>query len=156
MKRHIRKMISLIAAAAVLAVPLASCSRNDAGPTETPAAQATYVPAKPIYEPDDSQVGEFTASDYRFKLSRVDEKPDSPLKDKTIYWLGSSVTDGHNTEHISTAEYLAARTGSVSVKEAVSGTTLLDIGRDDGGSYTYRLVNGANFDTSAEIDAFIC
>ena len=144
--------MSFVCAATLLAALLAACG-TDAEPAETTNA---YVPPKPLYEPDDSQIEEFTASDFRFKLSRVEEKEDSPLQGKTIYWLGSSVTDGQNAEHLATPEYLAARTGSASVKEAVSGTTLLDIGRDDGGSYTYRLINSEKFDKNAAIDAFIC
>lgn len=156
MKRSIKRIMSAVCAAALLVIPLAACGFEAEQPTNSGETAATYIPAKPLYEPDDSQVGEFTASDFRFKLSRVERKEGSPLAGKTIYWLGSSVTDGQNAEHISTAEFLDARTGSTSVKEAVSGTTILDIGRDDGGSYTYRLVNGEHFDKNATIDAFIC
>lgn len=156
MKKHIKSIVSVACAASLLMISLAACGAETGEPSNAGEATATYIPAKPIYEPNDNQVGEFTASDYRFRINRVEEKEDSLLKGKTIYWLGSSVTDGHNADHVSTAEYLATRTGSMSVKEAVSGTTILDIGREDGGSYTYRLVNSENFDKTAEIDAFIC
>ncbi|MBP5242581.1 MAG: hypothetical protein J6Z36_02700 [Clostridia bacterium] len=57
------------------------------------------------------------------------------------------------------ADYLAALTGCVSVKEAVSGTTIYDDGgRGDSGakSYTRRLKNSTAFDKTATIDAFVC
>ena len=51
---------------------------------------------------------------------------ENPLQGKTVVFLGSSVTYGSASQGVSFAEYIAARNDCVSVKEAVSGTTLLD------------------------------
>lgn len=50
----------------------------------------------------------------------------SPLEGKTILFLGSSVTYGSAAKGESFADYLAARDGVIVVKEAVSGTLLVD------------------------------
>ena len=156
MNRYIKRAMSVVCAAVLLVSLLAACGTDAEGPSDTGGAQVTPTLEKPVYEPSDSQVGEFEAGDNRFKLNRIDEKEDSPLKGKTIYWLGSSVTYGVNSEHLSMADYLAARTGSTSVKDAVIGTTVLDTGAENSKSYTSRLINSEYFDTSATIDAFIC
>lgn len=79
----------------------------------------------------------------------------SPLKGKTIYWLGSSVTYGAQSAAESMADYLQARTGCHSVKEAVSGTTLRQqTGKTS--SYVERMKTSKKFDSSATIDAFVC
>lgn len=82
------------------------------------------------------------------------------LTGKTIYWLGSSVTLGMESGEQAVADYIAARNGAVCVKEAVSGTTLIDepyrtwFSISD--SYITRLKSSVYFDKSAEIDAFVC
>ena len=63
-----------------------------------------------------------------------------PLADKTVYYLGSSVTRGHggDTDGVSFAEKTAALTGGKYVKETISGTNLaVTGGRTD--SYVERL-----------------
>lgn len=60
----------------------------------------------------------------------------NPLEGKTILWLGSSVTYGSAAGGKSFVEELDRRNGSRSVKEAVSGTTLVDEGPD---SYVARM-----------------
>ena len=50
----------------------------------------------------------------------------STLAGKQILFLGSSVTYGHFSEGVSFVEIIAERTGMLPVKEAVSGTTLVD------------------------------
>lgn len=74
------------------------------------------------------------ASDYA--LDTVAKEKNSPLADKQILFLGSSVTYGAASQGVSFADYLAAKTGCISVKEAVSGTTLVDNGVN---SYIKRL-----------------
>ena len=129
---------------------LAGCTKNNTTVTES-----TQIPPLSRYEINDEQIERYNSNGTRYDPQKVEMLGDHPLFGKTIYWLGSSVTDGAGAEHNSMADYLAARTGCICVKEAVSGTTLLDIGRDDGGSYTYRLANSTVFDKSAKIDAFI-
>lgn len=82
------------------------------------------------------------------------------LTGKTIYWLGSSVTLGMESGEQAVADYIAARNGAVCVKEAVSGTTLIDkpyqswFSSED--SYVTRLNNSENFAKQAKVDAFVC
>ncbi len=100
-----------------------------------------------------------TANHTDFFAEKVVRKENSPLAGKTIYWLGSSVTYGAASGGEAMAEFLAAKTGAVCVKEAVSGTTIFDDGKtaDTGEkSYTRRLTNSTSFDKSAHVDAFIC
>lgn len=82
------------------------------------------------------------------------------LTGKTIYWLGSSVTLGMESGEQAVADYIAARNGAVCVKEAVSGTTLIDEPHEtwfsSADSYITRLNTSASFDKYAEIDAFVC
>ena len=64
--------------------------------------------------------------------------------------LGSSVARGEASGGWAVGEYLAARLGTALAKEAVSGTTLADIGPD---SYVRRL---ARLDPTARYDLFLC
>ena len=57
-------------------------------------------------------------------------------KDKTVIFLGASVTYGSAAGGISFAELIAERTGCTMIKEAVSGTTLADL---DESSYVSRM-----------------
>lgn len=94
-----------------------------------------------------------------FYAANVARKEDSPLAGKTIYWLGSSVTYGASSGGESMAEFLAAKTGAVCKKDAVSGTTIFDDGLTDNTgskSYTRRLTNSTVFDKDEHVDAFIC
>ena len=72
------------------------------------------------------------------------------LKNKTVLFLGSSVTYGSAAGGVSFADLMADECGVISVKEAVSGTTLAD--RDDS-SYVSRL---KKVDKSLPVDLFIC
>lgn len=72
----------------------------------------------------------------QYDPANVEALADSPLKGKKIIFLGSSVTFGSNSNEASFVEYLAARDGIVYVKEAVSGTTLVDNGET---SYIARM-----------------
>ena len=58
------------------------------------------------------------------------------LRNKTVLFLGSSVTYGSASGGISFADFMAEACSLTMVKEALSGTTLADIGGD---SYVARL-----------------
>lgn len=75
---------------------------------------------------------------------------DSSLKDKTIIFLGSSVTYGFAAHGESFVDYLKKQDRITAIKEAVSGTTLVD---DKSNSYVSRM---KAIDTSIEADAFVC
>ena len=87
--------------------------------------------------------------EYRF--TSVKPMENSPMKDKTLCVLGSSVVFGAGSKEEAVGEYFAARFGCKLVKEAVSGTTLADNGAD---SYVQRMLN--NLDKDAQYDLFIC
>ncbi|MCH5350820.1 MAG: SGNH/GDSL hydrolase family protein [Clostridiales bacterium] len=94
-----------------------------------------------------------------FYVKNVQQTEDSSLEGMTIYWLGSSVTYGASSGGESMADFLAAKTGAICKKEAVSGTTLFDDGGNgDSGarSYTRRLTESKVFNKNEQIDAFIC
>lgn len=74
----------------------------------------------------------------------------SSLKGKNIVFLGSSVTKGMASQGNSFVDMIAARTGAKCVKEAVSGTTLVDNGRK---SYVARL---KAIDPKTACDLFVC
>lgn len=73
-----------------------------------------------------------------------------PLAGKTMIFLGSSVTYGFYSNGVSFVDFLKTRDGVNTIKEAVSGTTLVDNGET---SYIQRMLA---LDTSLEVDAFIC
>lgn len=70
---------------------------------------------------------------------------------KRICYLGSSVTLGLYSMDVSFADYISYRNGCEYVKEAVSGTTLVDNGKT---SYIQRMKN--NIGTDEKFDAFVC
>ncbi|MBQ1955553.1 MAG: SGNH/GDSL hydrolase family protein [Clostridia bacterium] len=70
------------------------------------------------------------------------------LKNKTVLFLGSSVTYGGG--NYSFADVMAERCGINCIKEAVSGTTLAD---RDKTSYVSRL---KTVDSETKVDLFIC
>lgn len=72
------------------------------------------------------------------------------LKGKTILFLGSSVTYGSAANGVSFVEMLAEKCGCTAVKEAVSGTTLVDNGPN---SYVARM---KTMDASLKADLFVC
>ena len=75
----------------------------------------------------------------------------SPLGGKRICYLGSSVTLGLYSMDVSFADYISYRNGCEYVKEAVSGTTLVDNGKT---SYIQRMKN--NISKDEKFDAFVC
>lgn len=81
-------------------------------------------------------------------------REDSPLAGNTYFFLGSSVTRGEHSDGESMVEFIAKRNGSTCVKEAVSGTTLMDNGEK---SYVQRFDRYLEReDRLQELDAFIC
>ena len=72
------------------------------------------------------------------------------LKDKTVLFLGSSVTYGSASGGVAFPEMMAETCGLRAVKEAVSGPTLTDRGPT---SYVSRL---KAVDASLPVDLFIC
>lgn len=77
-------------------------------------------------------------------------KIDSELNGKTIIFLGSSVTYGFAAKGESFVDYLVKQDGVNAIKEAKSGTTLVD---DEDSSYVSRM---KNIDSSINADAFVC
>lgn len=86
-----------------------------------------------------------------YEFSAIQPLENSPLAGKPVIVLGSSVTYGAASGGDAVGEYLAARMGCVVTKEAVSGTTLTDGGKN---SYVQRMLN--NLDPGAPCDLFIC
>lgn len=85
-------------------------------------------------------------------LATGDENVKKPNIDgKTFFFLGSSVTYGYAAGGVSFVDYIAQKNNCVCVKEAVSGTTLVDNGST---SYVQRMLN--NLDATAQCDHFIC
>ena len=75
------------------------------------------------------------------------------LQGKTFVFLGSSVTYGSGAAGYSMAEHIATTEGCTVIKEAVSGTTLVDNGPD---SYVSRLVNQATATCkNTAVDGFV-
>ena len=90
----------------------------------------------------------------------MEKHSESPLKGKTILFLGSSVTYGSAAEGQSFVELFENLYGVNAVKEAKSGTTLVDKSSplapaffDDGDSYIKRL---KRVDIAARIDCVLC
>ena len=98
----------------------------------------------------DMRIAKLAGNDERYSVENVGELEDSPLKGMNILYLGSSVTYGAYSQGVSFADYIAKRDGTNFVKEAVSGTTLVDNGA---GSYVSRL---EKIDKNLEFDLFIC
>ncbi len=72
------------------------------------------------------------------------------IEGKTVIFLGSSVTYGACSKGESFVEFLANKDGIIPVKEAVSGTTLVDNGKS---SYIARM---KTIDKNIKADASVC
>ncbi len=95
--------------------------------------------------------GVFSAgNDEKYSVAQTEVYEGSPIEGKTVIFLGSSVTYGATSKGESFADYLEKRDKIIAVKEAVSGTTLVDSGEN---SYVSRL---KTIDTEIKADAFIC
>lgn len=95
--------------------------------------------------------GAFNKGNYgEYSLNNITMKEDSPIKNKAVIFLGSSVTFGYGSFGVSFADYLEKTDGIIAVKEAVSGTTLVDIKSN---SYVSRM---KTIDKNIQADAFVC
>ena len=90
----------------------------------------------------------------------MEKQSESPLCGKTILFLGSSVTYGSAAEGQSFVELFETLDGVKAVKEAKSGTTLVDKTSplapaifEEGDSYIKRL---KKVDVAAHIDCVLC
>ena len=89
-----------------------------------------------------------------YSVKNMQEEPDSPLKGKVIFWLGSSVTEGASSGKESMVDYIAKKHGAQCIKQAVSGTTLADIKSE---SYVSRLDSYLVSKEKVEtVDVFVC
>ncbi len=151
--KQIPKSVGAVALALLMGGMLAACGEP---PPENNAPER--IPPTVAYTVDESHVGAVDANATQFYAKNV-ERVASPLAGKTVYWLGSSVTKGQSSGDESMADFLAAKTGCISKKDAVSGTTIFCDGKSDNtgkNSYTSRLKNSKIFDKNEAVDAFIC
>ena len=96
----------------------------------------------------------------RYDVELLERHPDSVLTGKTVLFLGSSVTYGAAAEEQSFVELFEKLDGVHAIKEAKSGTTLVDktsffalIAFGNGESYVKRL---KKIDPSTQIDCVVC
>lgn len=93
----------------------------------------------------------------KYDIEQMEVLQDSPLKGKTLIFLGSSVTVGACSQKQSFPLMLEHCDGAKVVLEAVSGTTLVDktftVAGKSSDSYITRM---KRIDKSLKADAFIC
>ena len=87
----------------------------------------------------------------RYDVSRIPFKKTSPLKGKTVVFLGSSVTKGFAAHNNAFAEYIAKKDSCICIKEAVNGTTLIDNCED---SYIERMRDNLDPERQVDLDSF--
>lgn len=97
----------------------------------------------------DIKTAKLEGNSKEYDLDKTEEKTESPLRGKKIVFLGSSVTYGASSQGISFVDYLGKQNGSNVVKEAVSGTTLVEEGKN---SYITRLRDIED----KQADLFVC
>ena len=85
----------------------------------------------------------------KYSLDNAAPNADSPIEGKTVLFLGSSVTYGSASGGVSFADYIGKRDGCTVIKNAVSGTTLVESGIN---SYVSRL---KKLDAE-KVDLFVC
>jgi lysophospholipase L1-like esterase len=95
--------------------------------------------------------GNGNSADY--DVDKIEVLADSPLKGRTLYFLGSSVTIGYGSRGMAFPHYIAKRDQCNAVIEAITGTTLMDKNEN---SYVRRMEFGSKFDKNADVDLFIC
>lgn len=103
----------------------------------------------PFVKLHDYKTASLAGNAEQYALDTAEVKENSPLKDKNIIFLGSSVTYGASSMGVSFADYIGAKNDCTIIKEAVSGTTLVDEGVD---SYIARL----NKMDVQNADVFVC
>ena len=89
----------------------------------------------------------------KYDYSRLEKHADSVITGKTIIFLGSSVTYGAAAEGQSFVELFEQLDGVNAIKEAKSGTTLVDKTSGDGRSYIKRL---NSLDPEMHVDCVVC
>ena len=98
-----------------------------------------------------NMLGVFNEGNYgKYSLKNTEAVSDSPISGKTIIFLGSSVTFGYGSLGVSFADFLEKSDGITAIKEAVSGTTLVDVKNN---SYVSRI---KTIDKNIQADAFVC
>ena len=98
-----------------------------------------------------NMLGVFNEGNYgEYSLRDTPSVSDSPINGKTVIFLGSSVTFGYGSLGVSFADFLEKTDGIIAVKEAVSGTTLVD---KKSNSYISRM---KKIDKNINADAFVC
>ena len=103
----------------------------------------------PFVKFHDFKIVSYAGNAQQYSLDNVSLVNENVLKDKNIIFLGSSVTYGSASKGVSFADYIGKRNGCNIIKEAVSGTTLVDEGIN---SYISRL-NKLNADRA---DLLVC
>lgn len=86
----------------------------------------------------------------KYAVKNTEQLPESVLAGKRLFFLGSSITLGTCSLQESFVDYLVRRNAIEAVKDAVSGTTLVDSGDD---SYIGRLKKAG---CSVRPDYFVC
>lgn len=95
-------------------------------------------------------MGDLPGNDKKYAIENVKALTDSSIKNDTIIFLGSSITYGASAKGVSFVDYIAAETGCNVIKEAVSGTTLVD---ESEASYISRMLK---IDRDVHADIFVC
>lgn len=103
----------------------------------------------PFVKLHDYKVSALEGNAEQYSLAYVQTQNDSILKDKTVVFLGSSVTYGSASKGVTFADYIGKQTGCNVVKDAVPGTTLVDEGIN---SYISRL----NKLDCSHVDLLVC
>ncbi len=144
------KKVILIALMVLVAVLVVAC----AGPAEPADTDSSTTPAgaasgtqgtENSTEPEDSEMS--TEPD---NTTEAPTEQTYPINGKTFIFLGSSVTYGSASGGYSFADYIRDDYDCTCIKEAVSGTTLVDNGSD---SYVQRMLK---IDKTIDADHFIC
>ena len=95
----------------------------------------SYGPFKAL---GDMRMAKLPGNAASYSMANVEPLENAPLAGGKVLFLGSSVTYGEKSLREGIPEYFAARMGWQITKEAVSGTTLADTGKN---SYVQRLLN---------------
>ncbi len=98
-----------------------------------------------------NRIAKMPGNSQKYHIENVAVLDNSPLEGKNLCFLGSSVTKGEAALDVSFADYIAKRNSTSYIKEAVSGTTLVDSGSN---SYVQRMIN--NIDPEEKIDVLVC
>ena len=106
------------------------------------AAAAVWIKLHGFFRPGNASM---------YDVKSVQPLLESPLRGKTIYCLGSSVTAGLSAGHVSFIDYLEKRNGCTALEDAVSASTLANRGPH---SYLKRLRRHTM--VKGPIDCFLC